>query len=104
MVISTHSCVGSIVFPHLSLLGRELMGLEDSVGHTIVEFVAFAEERTLFVRQISAFAPGKMVSSMLESPASWVVVAEFAEAVMSRKERVRRARDQEEVILTLILG
>jgi len=64
----------------------------DDAHHTLFRCEAFRRERERLVDAIGPFDPGGLVPKMLENPANWGAVSDFAREVMTAKESAERDR------------
>lgn len=97
-ILSGHGCFGV----YLHKIKKEVSDMchhcnmsPDNAEHTVVECPAWDEERHLLEH-----ATGKLVTvdnlvpTMLDSPANWQAVRDFARAVMTKKEGDEREREK----------
>ncbi|KAL4096440.1 hypothetical protein QTP88_021396 [Uroleucon formosanum] len=64
----------------------------DKAHHTLFRCEAFRRERERLVDTIGPFDPGGLIPRMLESPAHWEAIFDFAREVMTAKESAERDR------------
>lgn len=79
--------MSSSVCPHSGLVE------ENIAYHKLVRCTTFEYDRDALVRWIETCDLHDLVGRMLECPASWCAVVDFAEAVIEFKEKDDYARD-----------
>ncbi|XP_050063268.1 uncharacterized protein LOC126552601 [Aphis gossypii] len=97
-VLSGHGCFGvylhKIKKEETDVCHHCNMG-PDSAEHTVVECPAWDEERHRLQRATGTTVTiDNLVTTMLDSPANWQAVRDFARAVMSKKEAAERKREK----------